>query len=113
MDYELFPIQPSLYQDRAEACWYLAGILSLPHVVVATPNFPGSDDVGRSPLSIHDMLARLMTLSDQRGLDSRPPDFETTYRIVLELGPDCQHQSMPLGGLIYREPDSTRAGFED
>jgi hypothetical protein len=58
------------------------------------------------------MLTRLMILSDQRKLDSQPPDFEAKYQIVLGLGTDC-YESSPLGGLIYREPDSTRAGFED
>jgi hypothetical protein len=58
------------------------------------------------------MLTRLMILSDQRKLDSQPPDFEAKYQIVLELGTDYLRSS-PLGGLIYREPDATQAGFED
>jgi hypothetical protein len=66
------------------------------------------------------MLTRLMILSDQRRLESsRVPDFEATYRIVMGLGGayddgvDDGREGLPLGGLIYRELDSTRAGFED
>jgi hypothetical protein len=111
LDYEPFPTQPSLYQDRAEACWYLAGILTLPHVVIDTPQI-SSANTHHQWLSIHDMLTRLMILSDQRKLDTQPPDFDAKYQIILELGAVCQTTS-PLSGLIYREPDSIRAGFED
>jgi len=110
LDFELFPVQPSLYQDRAEACWYLAGILALPHVIIATPKVSMSNT--DQCLSVHDMLARLMTLSDQRRLDSHAPDFAAIYRIISEISAES-HKNVPLGGLIYRERDSTRAGFED
>jgi len=115
LDFEPFPLQPSLYQDRAEACWYLAGILTLPHVLIDTPRISSSSNTPphhHQSLSIHDMLTRLMILSDQRKLDTQPPDFDAKYQIILGLGAACQTSS-PLGGLIYREPDSIRAGFED
>jgi hypothetical protein len=56
LDYELFPVQPTLYQDRAEACWYLAGILTLQHVAIAIPPKTPDSHADRLPLSVYDML---------------------------------------------------------
>ena len=118
LDFKPFPESLSLYQDRAEAYWYLAGIIILPSVALTLPSssLPSSNQTrktGTSPgtLSVQQILERLMVLSDQSCLQTLGDDFNATYGLCrenpLNLGTGA------LGGLIYREVDATRAEFDE
>ena len=102
---------PSLYEDRADACWYLAGILTLPQVHVTMPRCP-STEPAHSALSIPHLLERLMVLCDRQSLDRSVHDFVSVYRMVMEMQENGINTS-PLSQLIYREPDTTTTGFAD
>ena len=108
LDFKPFPESLSLYQDRAEAYWYLAGIIILPSVTLMLPSKP-TRSLGA--LSIQHLLERLMVLSDQSCLQALGDDFNATYGLcrdnALDLGTSA------LGGLIYREVDATRAEFDE
>ena len=110
LDYEPFHASPSLYQGRAEAVWYLCGILSLPHVIIAPRQASTSNPTPW--LSVHEIFERLLLLSDQRRLDTQPPDFEAKYQLVFEIRADC-YKKAALGALVYQDLDPTRPGFED
>jgi len=110
LDFEPFSECPSLYQDRADACWYLAGIVILPHVVIAPLSTPITEHAG--VLSIQQTLEHLMVLSDQDMLHSVGQDFEATYRLVTGHDP-ANLKNGALGTLIYREPDTAMAGFDE
>lgn len=110
LDFELFPDSPSLYQDRAEAYWYLAGVVILPQVIIASPKSSTEGMVGA--LSIQQILERLICLSDQGKLHSVEQSFDVIYRLV--VGQDLTSiENGALGTLIYREADTTTAGFEE
>lgn len=110
LDFEPFPDSPSLYQDRAEAYWYLAGIAMLPQVIISSPK--SSTEGMAGALSIQRILERLICLSDQGKLHSVGHDFDAIYRLV--TGQDTAGvENNALGTLIYREADTTTAGFED
>src|ERR1700710_1435435 len=54
VDFEPLPEHPSLYQDRAAAYWYLAGIVMLPHVAMSSPKTAATTGPGR--LSVQETL---------------------------------------------------------
>lgn len=110
LDFEPFPDSPSLYQDRAEAYWYLAGIVVLPQVIIASPKSSTEGTVGA--LVIQQTLERLICLSDQGKLQPVGQDFDAIYRLI--VGQDSAGtENGALGTLIYREADTTTAGFEE
>lgn len=110
LDFEPLPERPSLYQDRAEAYWYLAGIIMLQDVVMSSPN----TYVTNAPdaLSVEETLKRLMSLSDQKMLPNVEQDFDPAYRLVTGHLPG-EANDRALGTLIYREADTTITGFGD
>ncbi|PIA80071.1 hypothetical protein CB0940_12215 [Cercospora beticola] len=110
LDFEPFSESPSLYQDRAEACWYLAGIVTLPHVNIRLPETSATDFSGA--LSVQQIFQCLILLSDSSLLHNVGQDFEATYHLVTERLSAGTNDGA-LGALIYREPDTTRAGFEE
>lgn len=117
LDFEPLPGSPALYQDhRAEVCWYLAGVIMIPHVVLASPKLSmsgsGSATPARGVLSVHQILERLITLSDQNRLLLFGVDFEATYKLVMEENTSGTGNSA-LGPLVYRESDIPMAGFTD
>lgn len=118
LDFEPLPGKPALYQDqeRAEVCWYLAGVIMIPHVVLASPKLSisgsGTANSARDVLSVQQILERLVTLSDQNRLPLFGFDFKATYKLIMEekssgTGNDA------LGPLVYRESDIPMAGFPD
>lgn len=109
LDFEPLSESPSLYQDR-EACWYLAGIPILPHVTMGPPKTATSDAAG--VMTVQQTFERLMLLSDQGLLHTVGQDFNATYRLVTEHF-SSETSNSTLGALVYREADTTRAGFEE
>lgn len=107
-DYEHFQSAPALYQDRAEACWYLAGIIILPRIPISSPKVPASA-VGDA-LTIQESLERLSILSDQIQLHATGHDFKSTYALVVN---QQYARTGALASLMYREPDKAMAGFND
>lgn len=104
LDFEALPERPSLYQDRAEAYWQLAGIIMLPYVTLSSPKDPALATVGN--LSVKEMLERLMLLSDQNLLPDVGQDFNDTYRLLTS---HIAHagDNRTFGALIYREAETT------
>lgn len=100
LDFEPLPERPSLYQDRAAAYWYLAGIIMLPYVVMSSPKTTAVDE--QTSLSVQDALEHLMLLSDQGLLCDLDQDFDATYHLL--MGHLYGGRSdRALGTLIYRE----------
>lgn len=117
LDLEPLPGSPALYQDRRiEVCWYLAGVIMIPHVVLTSPKLSmsgsGSATPARGVLSVQQILERLVILSDQNRLVSFGFDFEATYKLVMEENKSGTGNGA-LGPLIYRESDIPMAGFMD
>ncbi|KAH9216155.1 hypothetical protein DL95DRAFT_498453 [Leptodontidium sp. 2 PMI_412] len=118
LDFEPLPGSPALYQDqdRAEVCWYLAGVIMIPHVVLASPKLSmsgsGSATPARGVLSVQQILERLKTLSDQNRLLLFGFDFEATYKLVMEENTSGTGNGA-LGPLVYGESDIPMAGFAD
>lgn len=110
-DYDPSQRSPSLYQDRADATWYLAGILTLPNIPIVAPRCPPVESADHN-LSIGQLLERVMVLCDRHRLDRATHDFATVHRMVMELQ-ESDLDSSPPSQLIYREPDSTTTGFAD
>jgi hypothetical protein len=109
IDFEPIPECSSLYQDRAQTCWYLAGIIILPYANLSSPKTGPHTD---QHLTAQQMLERIVLLTDQNKLQGSELDFETIYRVVAK-DDLAQNGADALGTLMYRESDSTRAEFPD
>jgi hypothetical protein len=110
LDFEPCPESPALYQDRADAYWYLVGIIMLPHVAIASPR-KNLDEAPRA-LLIEQILERLTILSDQGRLHGIGEDFEAVYRLVAGYS-SAQTGVGALSTLLYPEADMMRTGFEE
>jgi len=109
LDFEPFPEHPSLYQDRAEVCWYLAGVIMVPRANIATRGWAQSPS---DSLSIQRILERILILSDRNQLHYGDQGFETVYDMIIQEDP-ARAGNDALGTLFYREQDTTKARFED
>lgn len=101
---------PSLYHDRADACFFLAGILARPSTEIAIKSHRSTGISSLRRLSIAQVLARLMILCDRNQIHRSTSSFDAVYQQVLDMRDGNAGQS-PLSQLLYREPDSTTTGF--
>lgn len=74
------------------------------------PKTATSDAAG--VMTVQQTFERLMLLSDQGLLHTVGQDFNATYRLVTEHF-SSETSNSTLGALVYREADTTRAGFEE
>lgn len=109
LDFEPTPDNPTLYQDRAEVCWFLAGIIMLPNVTISLPR---AAQYTRA-LSVQQILEKILAFSDQNQLHYSGQDFGAVYQLITRDYLTHGGGNDALGTLFYREPDTTRAGFEE
>lgn len=102
LDFEPLPERPSLYQDRAEAYWYLSGVIMLPHVAMSSPKI--SVTLASGVLFVEETLKRLILLSDRSLLPTIGQDYHATFRLVTEQL-SGERSDRALGALIYGEVD--------